>query len=149
MPPPGGCRVQHLGDDAMQPGGLARIGVCAYIWSCEVLEYYASHNATQGLYLMASLFKSYGTVEHSLNSAGKHRMGNKLSTKKLQNGIKHWAQKKRFTTFFREEVWSMSPKGVWNMSFHQIQNWSFSGFFRREKVTFSLWFVLENKNAFQ
>ena len=39
--------------------------------------------------LMVSLCKSYVTVEHSLNSAGRHRMGNKLSTKKLENGIKH------------------------------------------------------------
>ena len=53
---------------------------------------------------MASLFKSYVTVEHSLNSAGRHRMGNNLSTKKLEMGEKTSSTKNRFTTFLTEEV---------------------------------------------
>ena len=88
----------------VQPRGRTRIVVNAYIWSHEVVEYCASQNATLGLYLMASLFKSYVTVEHSLNSAGRHRMGNKLTTKKLENEKKASSTKNRFTTFFREEV---------------------------------------------
>ena len=62
-----------------------------------------------GLRLMASLFKSYVTVEHSLNSTGIHRMGDKL-LERLKMEKKTLGTKTRFIAFFGEEVLRYGPQ---------------------------------------
>ena len=64
------------------------------------------HSVMLGRCLMTSLFKSYVTVEHSLKSAGIHRMGNKL-LKGLKMEKKSWAPKPVSQLFWRKfEIWA-------------------------------------------
>ena len=100
------CTVHYIGWP-VQTRGHTRMVVNAYIWTYEVVEYCASQNATLELKLMASLFKSYVTVEHSLNSTGRHRMGNKLSTESLK--MRKSIEDKSVSQLFLErkfEVWA-------------------------------------------